>query len=194
MNSGRPEEAVEFYEKAIALDPLSHYLNCGYGGTLLDAGLYDDAILQAERTLNLETTCPFEHMVKGSGYLGKDMHDEGIAEINIAIGESEGHPGAIMALAEAHCKSGDSLKCDEYNEQLLEYLNSDEMGPYMKAMLYAFNDENEKALDYLEEALKQRSSGMPGIMVESSFAKLVNEPRFISILDQMGLEPLSPSN
>jgi hypothetical protein len=60
--------------------------------------------------------------------------------------------------------------------------------PYKLAQKYAFLDEKEKALEWLEMAFEQHSLRIPLLNSDPYFENLRSEPRFKAILKKMGLE------
>ena len=58
---------------------------------------------------------------------------------------------------------------------------------YWMAQKYAFIEENDKALEWLEIAMEHHDLKMPKIKNDPYFKDLHNEPRFKAILRQLGL-------
>jgi hypothetical protein len=60
---------------------------------------------------------------------------------------------------------------------------------YNVAALYSAAGENRQALDWLEKAYRERSSGMTALKVDPLFDNLRAEPRFTELMRRVGLEP-----
>jgi serine/threonine-protein kinase len=56
-------------------------------------------------------------------------------------------------------------------------------------MIYARLGEKEKALQYIERALREHQSDLIFINVEPYFESLKGEPRFQAVVRQVGLTP-----
>jgi tetratricopeptide (TPR) repeat protein len=88
-------------------------------------------------------------------------------------GYTEGGPlGYWRAMLAEHSKMGDS-------EKMTLHL----------AMIYARLGEKEKALQYIERALREHQSDLIFINVEPYFESLKGEPRFQAVVRQVGLTP-----
>ena len=68
---GRHAEAITVKRKALELDPLSLIFNAGMANVYLQAGLYDQAVDQAGKTLELEPNFPKAHEVLGEAFAEK---------------------------------------------------------------------------------------------------------------------------
>lgn len=76
---GRKKEALEAGERTVELDPLSPFYSAWLASQYISSGMYDQAITQAEATLNLREDWPIAWMVLGDAYLELGRYDEAIA-------------------------------------------------------------------------------------------------------------------
>ena len=60
------------------------------------------------------------------------------------------------------------------------------------ARLYALLDDKENALLWLEKAMDKKVPNLPRIAINPDFEILHNEPRFLELIDSMGLTPYHP--
>jgi TolB-like protein/Tfp pilus assembly protein PilF len=187
-DAGQTDASLQHMQTALKLDPLSHRLNCGYGGMLLDAGKYDQAVKQAQHTLQLEYTCSFEHMVQGLGYVGMGHYDEGFAQLDTALEMTEHSPRYQVGLIRAHMIKGETEIARQHFEQLLSQIDSERRDPYLMAELHAALGDNEEALGWLEKAYEARSPSLTGILATSAFEDLRTNPRFMAIVEKMKLK------
>jgi len=189
-DAGRTEESIEQMRLALKLDPLSHRLNCGYGGMLLGAGKYPEAVEQAKRTLQLEYTCPFEHRVQGLGYVGMGEYEEGFAQLDTALAKTHHAPSYQVAVIHAYMLKGDTETARYLFDSLLTSLPPEmrDQRPYELAELYAAMGEDDEALEWLEKAYEARSSNMPGIKTDPVFERIRSQPGFQAIVQKMRLQ------
>jgi TolB-like protein len=66
-------------------------------------------------------------------------------------------------------------------------LNNSNPSPYRLAHLYAFLGKNEEALDYLDKVMEEKYPQILRIYSNPNFDNLRSEPRFIALIEKMGL-------
>ena len=71
--------------------------------------------------------------------------------------------------------------------RLEERSHEEYVTPYYFAYVYTGLGEYDKAIDYLEQALAERSGGLYGIKASFLFAPLRGHPRFEALLGKLGL-------
>jgi adenylate cyclase len=83
---GRPEEAIENFQKALRLNPFHrNYYLVGLGNAYIDMGRYEEAIDEYKRAADYDPNDLFAHIGLASAYafLGRDM--EAIAEAMVIV-------------------------------------------------------------------------------------------------------------
>jgi tetratricopeptide (TPR) repeat protein len=166
---GRTEEGLISLRSALALDPLSYRVNIDAGWLLLHAHRFDQAVQQARRALELEPgfneakACIARSLLFQKDYRGALEH---LSAVNPALGSAtSADPEAVIRRAFRNAAGS----------------------PFTAATQYAFNNENSKALDALEQALKDHSTMLPLLKTEPSFINLHGEPRFQELMRRVGL-------
>jgi len=71
-------------------------------------------------------------------------------------------------------------------QAMMDHFKAD---PYQMASLYARMGNEEKALDLLEEALRQGSGRLNELLVDHYWRHLRGKPRFQQVVRQMGFKP-----
>jgi hypothetical protein len=66
-------------------------------------------------------------------------------------------------------------------------LNNSNPSPYRLAHLYAFLGKNEEALDYLDKVMEEKYPQILRINSNPDFDNLRSEPRFVALIEKMGL-------
>ena len=68
----------------------------------------------------------------------------------------------------------------------------DKLGPVYVAQSFAFRDENDLALAWLERAYRQKDSSLFQIVGEPLFERLADDPRYKAFLRKMNLPESTP--
>jgi TolB-like protein/DNA-binding winged helix-turn-helix (wHTH) protein/Flp pilus assembly protein TadD len=184
--TGHIESALAEMRKAELLDPLSLIISADFAELLLVARRFDDAIMQARRTGELDPFFPLAHYELGQALIQKQQYAEGIAELQKAIELSSGDNSSYrLNLAYAYAVSGRKEEAREILTSLKNpsgqvFSNAPEI-----ALAYAGLGDRDKSLTWLEEAYSQRFN--PGVMLRPGFDSLRSDPRFESLLLRVGL-------
>jgi TolB-like protein/Tfp pilus assembly protein PilF len=186
---GRHEEAITEIHRAQELDPLSPVIARVLGGTLIDAGQYDQGIAVCKQLVHENPTFAIAHDCLFYGYWAKRMYPEAMAEFNaeaqfthnpedlentVALNRgfrSTGWPGAEAQLAAVY-----------ENRRKTGYAS-----PFMIARLYADRGEKDKAFGWLDVAYRERDCLLIGLNVWPQFAALRSDPRFVDLVTKIGL-------
>jgi tetratricopeptide (TPR) repeat protein len=178
-NTGRQSENVAARKRAFELDPLWMGTSAAYGQALFFAGRTEEGIAQLKRTLELDP----DHAVALS-YLGVVYAGSGRLDEAIAVFARAGNDGGL----------GHALGAAGRRDEALEVLARLErraaeryISPHQFALVRLGLGDLAGALDALERGFAIRDPGMSGIKVDPRFAPLAAEPRFVTLLEQMGL-------
>lgn len=92
-------------------------------------------------------------------------------------------------LGEAYAMAGNAAKAREILDQLEERARAGYVSPYHFAYVYTGLGDTDRAMDWLERAVAERTG--PAYSIKGSFllAPLHTHPRFRALLRQMKLEP-----
>lgn len=144
-------------------------------------GRYDEALAMYQRVLVLDP--------QNSWAL------EGIAEIYMRQGNPERALTEMNKLPYSHRLN--SLKAEalftmgrekESRALTRDFLNTPaHVGPYAKAIIYAFRGENDSAFEFLELAFEQHNSGLANILTHDALHHLEDDPRYPVFLEKLGL-------
>jgi DNA-binding winged helix-turn-helix (wHTH) protein/tetratricopeptide (TPR) repeat protein len=180
---GALDEALHYLQAAQSLEPLAGNLNANIGMIHYFAGRYETAVAQLEATLELDET--FDH---ARGFLGRALlrlgeHDRAIEHFHLC-----GNVTVLSAsdLPAAYALSGRKNQARRELEQLLERSKSQYIPAYDVATVYAALEDTDAALDWLERAVEQRSQPVNFLLVDPTFARLRDAPRFRAVLQQLG--------
>ncbi len=189
-NLGRLNEAMAEVKRAQELDPLSPPIITGVGVNFYFARNYNKAIEQCKRALEVDSNFPWAHSVLGDAYIQKSLYKEAISEKRLALNFSGGSPEYLAELAYAY---GFYDMREEAQKILIELqeLKKKEYVPVCEVVFaYISIDEREEALKSLELAVERMelSWELLNIKVDPLFDSLRSEPRFMDLLNKLGLE------
>jgi serine/threonine-protein kinase len=185
--TGRNDQAIGLLKRAQGLDPLSLIIQADLGLVMHFAGRDDEAIEQVRKALEMEPNFAAGHRPLGMAYEQKAMYSEAIAEFQKALEVSRGNPFALGSLGHAHAVSGNREKARQTLSDLLALSKRRYVSPFDIAVVYTGLGDKDRALEWLEKALDDRSLEMIFLKVDPRFDSLHADPRFAMSLRRIGL-------
>jgi tetratricopeptide (TPR) repeat protein len=153
---------------------------------LLRGGRYEEATVEARDAADLEPGYDRARATLGWAYLLSGKKDEGLAELEEAVAISPGNTMWLGQLGEAYAIAGNTAKAREILGKLEERARVGFVSPYHIAYVYTGLGEFDKALDWLERAVAERTG--PAYSIKGSFLLTrLHDPRFRALLRQMKL-------
>jgi len=186
LEQGRLPEALSEARTAQQLDPLSVLANDNLSAVLFFSGEYDQCIDQCRRTLELDPMSHQAHRHLGQAYAQKNLNAEAIRELQKSIELSNGGNEALAELGYVFAVSDNKDKARRILQELT-YPADGHVSQYRLAIVYMGLRENDKALESLENAVRDRSPGVVHLKVSPLFLELRSNPRFQQLLRDMGL-------
>jgi tetratricopeptide (TPR) repeat protein len=182
----RYDEAVAARRRARDLDPLSASRTADGGYPLYYAGRYDEAIRYYRTALELDQNFFWSYVWIGQAQIEKRMYAEAIVEIQRALGMSGDNTRVLATLGYAYAVAG-GARAQQVLAELQARSKRSYVSPYFLALIHAGRDEKASALDSLEKALQERQPYLILLDVEPVFSNLRAEPRFLALLQRIGL-------
>jgi len=185
---GRHAEAIEKCLQAQKLDPLSPFSHVSLGYAYYFARDYKSAVEECRKALEMDKYSTFAHRNLGLAYLQQKRYEKAIESLSNAVKFSQGGLAFESYLGYAYAVAG---KREEALEVLtsLEDLDKERYVPaYNFAIIYAGLGDFDKAFDWFDQALKERSGFLPFLNVEPVVDCLRGEERFDELLEKIGLE------
>ncbi len=184
---GRMEEAFSEIEQARQLDPLSLIIDETLGWIYHFAREYDRAIEQYRLTLEMDANFLPAHEGLGLAFEQKSMFKEAVEEFEKAVVFSGRSPRTLAALGHAHAVAGNHKKAMNTIRELKQLAKQRYVSSYDIALIYLGIGEKVAALNWLERAYSEHSTGMIWFKVEPRLDALRPEPRFQGLLQRTGL-------
>lgn len=179
--AGRLEDALDVFEHAYSLDPLSLSSHRYRATTLISLGRFDDA--EAAARESIEMVPDYDRSLFNLGmaltYGGKPA--EGV--------EAFGRVGTpilrLYGSALALDKLGRSAEADDVIDKLLK--DHEATAAFQLASIYALRGEHDDAFEWLNKAWEYRDPGITHTRASIPLRKLQSDPRWQDFLDKTRL-------
>lgn len=184
---GRQEEAIREAEAARTIDPLSLAINLNLGWQYLRGGRLDRTLSQLETTDELRSGFWGVHWGLGHYHRQKGAYDEAIEAFEKAVEVGGGYTLPMTDLGYTYGIAGRSDEAREILDRLIALAEKSYVSPYNMATVHVGLGEIDEAFASLERAFESRSRSMAWLMVASEYDGLRSDPRFISLVERVGL-------
>jgi TolB-like protein/predicted Ser/Thr protein kinase len=185
--TGRHEQAEVEARRAAELDPLSPIISLHMGQILYAARRYAEARRAIQGTLEVSPDFFAAREFLGLVYLQEHKFAESIAELQKAATVSSKEDSVMAALGYAYAVSGRKGDSQDILNGLKEQSRRRYVSPYLIALICVGLGQKGEALEWLEEAYKQRDSELPMIGVEPIFDPVRLDARFRDLLRRLNL-------
>jgi adenylate cyclase len=178
---GQLDKSIELFERAVALDPLGLVGLGSLAPRYVNRGRYEDALDMYNRMLALLPGDNRTRLGIAETYLRQGDFDRALRELD----ELPYSHRLNNLKAELLFSMG---KEDESRALTHEFLSTpNELGPMSKAIIYAWQGENDSAFELLEVAFEHHHSGLANILLVDAFRDLEADPRYPIFLEKLGL-------
>ena len=185
--NGKFTEGIAEMKRAQELDPLSLVISEDLGVAYYHARNFDQAIQQQHKTLELDPNYFFGYLRRGQAYSQKGMFKEAIDDLTKAQKLSGNFPPAVAELSCTYSLAGQKSKARALLNELKERSQREYIDPYLIAMVHTTLGDHEEAFEWLGKAYESRSPWMGWLKAEPKFDPLRSDPRFKTLLRQVGL-------
>jgi TolB-like protein/DNA-binding winged helix-turn-helix (wHTH) protein/Flp pilus assembly protein TadD len=181
---GRQNSAMAEIKLAQELDPLSLVIGGGSG----QYGRHYDLMIERNRKkLELDPNFAGAHLALGRAFALKGMYQDAFAEIQKGVTLSGGAPGPLSALGYTYGVSGKRHEALKILEQLTLFSNRRYVSPYDIALVYVGLGEKDRAFDWLQKAVADRSIPLVSLRAGEEMDSLRSDPRYAELLNRIGL-------
>jgi TolB-like protein/Tfp pilus assembly protein PilF len=185
---GRLEEASEHIEIAVKLDPLSPIILEGRAFLRILGRRYDDAINLYLKMLEMDPSFYRAYTSMGRTYLQKGMYEKAIEMLQKGRALVGDMPNILGALGQAQGLSGNVSEARGLLLRLQEIATVRPVPSTCFALVHLGLGERDAALTWLERGVTRHQSTVVALKVHPAYDDLRNEPRFLALLRQMGLD------
>jgi DNA-binding winged helix-turn-helix (wHTH) protein/TolB-like protein/lipoprotein NlpI len=185
---GRTTEALTEVQRAQELDPLSLIINTGIGRVYYLTRKYDQAVAAYRKVLDLDPQFARAHTRLGMTYAAQRNFDDAIREFQLAKQLAGPDPYLDGLLGYVYAQSGNTTKARKLLEELKNrHLRREFVPAFSMALISIGLGEREQALEWLSKSYSDRSCYMVFAKTEPLLDSLRSEPRFLALLNRMGL-------
>lgn len=175
-------EAEAQLAEAVKIEPFSPLFRCSYCELYYFDNKSDKALTECNYAMQIETDFWWTQKLLYWIYLKRKMNDE-LGELvlgKISPAERSVHP-LTKAINENDLRP-------YFQEEIERISKKPNVSPVSLATNYMLIGENEKALEFLEIALKERNRSLPQMNADPLFDPIRNDKRFYLIMRQIGLQ------
>ena len=184
--TGRIKESGREISKALELDPLSLVINTNMGDHYYYTKRFDLAIAQFKKTIDMDPSFSVVYESLIQTYVTSSMFDEALQTMQKVASLLE--PSQV-ALDSTYIYAAMGRK-DEAHALLSEIepnVEQKNLSPYLVALAYFRLGEQDKGFEWLEKAFANYDRTLNGITVDYEFDGLRADPRYISLIERLGL-------
>lgn len=185
MAMGRWDEGIAEGRRAVELDPLSPEVTTMFAYGLL-ARDPDRAIAQLRESVEMEPQYWYSRVILARAYASVDRFDEAIAEAQAARAiEDETEVAGVLGWALT--RAGRRDEALQVVDGLIERSRREYVSPYFIAMIYAGLGDNDRAFEWLDKTVAERSYFPAWVQAGADLEQLRGDPRFAEMARKVGL-------
>ncbi len=179
---GRFAEGLKKAERAVELDPQTPFNQHNFGWLLYYARQFDKSLAQYKKTAEMFPHYPLAHygLAWVLRYLGR--FDEAIAAASRAQELMSESVFSLHVQGQTFAAAGMREQAEVILEKLGQLSVRQYVSPYHTAMINAFLDEKEKAIELLEDCVQASEAWLVWLGVEPAFDDLRLDPRFKAVM------------
>ena len=186
--TGRHEEAIHEMSTARSLDPLSLQTNALEAQALHYAGRDGEAVERLNKTFEIDPNFWIARLMLARIYIGQERWNDALTELERARSASGGNTEAMSLEAYSLAQSGQPDKARKQIDELQKRSGQNYMPSYNIALAYNGLGESGRALDWLDDAVERHDVRLILLKVEHKWDDLRTNPRFVSIVQRVGLQ------
>jgi len=184
---GQHDQAVAQVERAILVDPLSVMESAGYAWTLIGARRYAEARTRIRRAIELDPNFALAHWLLGEAHAYDSRIAESLSHYQRAVDLSDRYPWFVSSLGYALARRGDGSGARAILAELMERSNKEYISPFFLAVVHLGLGDKDKTLDLFEDAFEERSPLLTSSHNGPFYDELRSEPRFLALVERIGL-------
>ena len=178
---GRVDEALVHFQGLLVADPLDMINLYNAADTLHRQGQLQESELAYRKLLDLNPEDWGSHTQVAIIMLQQDRAQDAWIELELEVDPQQQEYGRILALFALG-------KDEEARQRLDQFIEKNQSwGAFPIATIYAWNQDADTAFKWLDRAYAQHDGLMSNVLMEPLFTKLHDDPRWLALIDKMGL-------
>jgi Tfp pilus assembly protein PilF len=178
---GHGDDAERQIRAALASDPLNTIVRSSLGFVQYYAGRFASADASFRKMLDLAPDFAWTRWFLAKTLLAEGKPDEALAMVRLEAGEED----RLQLLPIMLQATGHKAEADEALKALATKFSA--TSAYFVAMTYAYRNDRDLALQWLDRAYKQKDASLAEIVGEPLFKNLANDPRYKAFRRKMNL-------
>jgi serine/threonine-protein kinase len=185
------DEAIAANREAHRLSPLDPRADLRLGTVQMVFGNLEDAERILRDNLETDPNSPVTHLALGDTLLRLGRFDEAISHTERAV-EATGRPTPWLGmLGGFYGATGKEAASRGILAELKERERAGYVSAFWMAVAHAGLGQHDEAFSYLDRAVEERDSNLLYLFVIPRVAGLHDDPRFVGVLDRIGLGHLA---
>jgi tetratricopeptide (TPR) repeat protein len=176
-------QAIEFYQQAVALDPVNALARSLLAYNLAMAGRHTEAQAEYPRVIELNPHAPWAYAGLGMSYLLEGKFDLAVTTAQ----KDQADYARLLVTALARFSQKQLPEADAALGQLTAKYS--DTAAYQIAEAYAYRGDLDRAFEWLDRARLQRDPGIVGLQCDRLLGNLIADPRWKSLIRTLGLAP-----
>jgi TolB-like protein/tetratricopeptide (TPR) repeat protein len=185
--SGHHDSALAAMHQARQLDPLSPVINTNLGRVLYNARRYEEAVDQLQWTVARAPEVVIAHHRLALALDASHRLDEAIREFECALRLSAGAPVPSASLACTYARSGRREDAEGILQSLVARSRTEYVAAPCIAELYVALDDHDRAFEWLDKAVEERSSMLVTMQTSHHYDPLRGDSRFARLVERVGI-------
>lgn len=187
----RSNDAIAQIRIAQKLDPASPILNTDTALVLFYSRRYDEAMKEALKVIQSDSSFGLAHRTLGMIYSAKGMYSHALTELSLAAKLLNNDPWSLAEIGRCYALLGDREQALVKLDELEELSRHRFVSPSARALLAAsLSDKREESFHWLEQEYDAHSN-LTVLAVYPGFDSIRGDARFQRILDRVGLPPMN---
>ena len=179
-------EAKAEADRACDVDPLCLVVATSAAWVRYAAGEFDGAIDRCRHVLDMDAGFTSARRILGAALLGAGKPQEAVVELTAAAGLDGADPISLAWLAHARALSGSRDEAAAIVENLVSLAGRAYVPSYHLALAQTGLGNRDAAFDLLARAGGDREPSLVNVAVESRFEPLRRDPRYASLMNDLG--------
>ncbi len=183
----RFQEAMAHMKDALSLDPLRVDTTMDMATLHAWTGDTDKAYRLWKQAEEIDPSYPGLHQAVVTGFCGTERHAEALATLEGANSKYPEDPLVLSELAYCHAAAGEVGHARELLAEAEGLAGTMYVSPVSSAMVHVGLGEHDRAMALLEGALPKRDFRLLYLGLDSIWDPLRSNPRFVELLDHIGI-------
>lgn len=192
VTDGRFDEAIDYYYKALEVDPLQLRAYFGLSFALLMSRRFDE-LPELEERLKQRKDAEFMNIWHRNMELATLRFKGQYADLVKMLPDELETIGDLQDAAISHYHIGKQKQAEIFLDQMISIAEGGSQNYSTVAATLVQMDEPDRAIEYLEKAFDSREANLAFIRVDPDLQPLHDDPRYLQLLETAGLKP-PPSN